>query len=143
VFGKSIGMRFHTAINKFCWQASVGRPISVWRTALHQRRPYLHVGDAVRAMHLILTWPTFDQELYNVVTSNATVNDIVEIIKGQIPDVRIELVDSPIMNQLSYTVLADKFRSKGFTFQGDLRSGVVETLDLLKALHERSAATQS
>ena len=143
VFGKSIGMRFHTAINKFCWQASVGQPISVWRTALHQRRPYLHVGDAVRAMHLILTWPTFDQELYNVVTANATVNDIVEIIKGQIPDVRIELVDSPIMNQLSYTVLADKFRSKGFTFQGDLRSGVVETLDLLKALHERSAATQS
>lgn len=143
VFGKSIGMRFHTAINKFCWQASVGQPISVWRTALHQRRPYLHVGDAVRAMHLILTWPTFDNELYNVVTANATVNDIVEIIKGQIPDVRIELVDSPIMNQLSYTVLADKFRSKGFTFQGDLRSGVVETLDLLKALHERSAATQS
>ena len=27
VFGKSIGMRFHTAINKFCWQASVGQPI--------------------------------------------------------------------------------------------------------------------
>ena len=85
VFGKSIGMRFHTAINKFCWQASVGQPISVWRTALHQRRPYLHVGDAVRAMHLILTWSRFDNELYNVVTSNATVNDIVEIIKGQIP----------------------------------------------------------
>ena len=139
VFGKSIGMRFHTAINKFCWQASVGQPISVWRTALHQRRPYLHVGDAVRAMHLILGWPSFDNQLYNVVTSNATVNDIVEIIKTQIPDVRIELVESKIMNQLSYTVLADKFRDKGFKFQGDLRSGVVETLDLLKALHGRGA----
>ena len=142
VFGKSIGMRFHTAINKFCWQASVGQPISVWRTALHQRRPYLHVGDAVRAMHLLLGWPKFDNQLYNVVTSNATVNDIVEIIKSQIPEVRIELVESKIMNQLSYTVLAEKFGAKGFKFQGDLRSGVIETLDLLKALHGRSTVRQ-
>ena len=94
-------------------------------------------------MHLILGWPRFDNELYNVVTSNATVNDIVEIIKGQIPEVRIELVDSKIMNQLSYTVLANKFRDRGFKFQGDLRSGVVETLDLLKALHGRSAVDQA
>jgi nucleoside-diphosphate-sugar epimerase len=140
VFGKSIGMRFHTAINKFCWQASVGQPISVWRTALHQRRPYLHVGDAVRAMHLLLGWQKFDNRLYNVVTSNATVNDIIEIIKTQVEDVRVELVDSKIMNQLSYTVLADRFAARGFKFQGDLRSGVVETLDLLKALHGRSVA---
>lgn len=139
VFGKSIGMRFHTAINKFCWQASVGLPISVWRTALHQKRPYLHVGDAVRAMHLILGWERFDGRIYNVVTSNATVNDIVEVVKSQIPETRIELVDSKIMNQLSYTVLADRFRQRGFKFQGDLRSGVIETLDLLKALHGRSA----
>ena len=139
VFGKSIGMRFHTAINKFCWQASVGQPISVWRTALHQRRPYLHVGDAVRAMHLILGWDRFDGQIYNVVTSNATVNDIVEILKDQIPDVRVDFVDSKIMNQLSYTVLAEKFRRRGFKFQGDLRSGVIETLDVLKALQNRRA----
>src|SRR5688572_21020931 len=139
VFGKSIGMRFHTAINKFCWQASVGQPISVWRTALHQRRPYLHVGDAVRAMHLILGWDRFDGQIYNVVTSNATVNDIVEILKDQIPDVRVDFVDSKIMNQLSYTVLAERFRRRGFKFQGDLRSGVIETLDLLKALQYRRA----
>lgn len=54
VFGKSVGMRFHTAINKFCWQASTARPITVWRTAMHQKRPYLHVSDAVRALHFIL-----------------------------------------------------------------------------------------
>ena len=26
IFGVSAGMRFHTAVNKFCWQASVGQP---------------------------------------------------------------------------------------------------------------------
>jgi nucleoside-diphosphate-sugar epimerase len=98
------------------------------------------VGDAVRAMHLLLSWGRFDRRIYNVVTTNAAVNDIVEILKTQVPDVRVDFVDSKIMNQLSYTVLADKFKAKGFKFQGDLRSGVIETLDLLKALHGRHAA---
>ena len=40
IFGPSVGMRFHTAVNKFTWQACLGQPITVWRTALHQRRPY-------------------------------------------------------------------------------------------------------
>ena len=140
VFGRSIGMRFHTAINKFCWQASVGVPITVWRTALHQKRPYLHVADAVGAMHFLLSWDRFDGGLYNVVTTNATVNDIVRILESRIPEVRVELVDSTIMNELSYTVLADKFKAKGFEFHGDLRSGVEDTLDLLKGLHSRHAS---
>jgi len=29
IFGTSVGMRFHTAINKFCWQAVMGQPITV------------------------------------------------------------------------------------------------------------------
>src|SRR5262249_21123127 len=44
IVGPSPGMRFHTAVNKFCWQAVVGEPLSVWRTALHQRRPYLDLS---------------------------------------------------------------------------------------------------
>ena len=47
IFGTSIGMRFHTAVNKFCWQAVMGQPLTVWKTALHQNRPYLDLGDAV------------------------------------------------------------------------------------------------
>jgi nucleoside-diphosphate-sugar epimerase len=29
IFGISPGMRIHTAINKFCWQAVIGQPITV------------------------------------------------------------------------------------------------------------------
>ena len=54
IFGTSIGMRFHTAINKFVWQACLGLPLTVWRTALHQRRPYLELGDAVRAIRFFI-----------------------------------------------------------------------------------------
>jgi len=44
IHGASTGMRFHTAVNKFIFQVKLGRPITVWRTALHQRRPYLSLN---------------------------------------------------------------------------------------------------
>ena len=80
IFGISVGMRFHTAVNKFIWQACLGQPITVWRTALNQKRPYLDLGDANRAIQFIIDKGLFDNSVYNVVTVNATVGDIVETI---------------------------------------------------------------
>ncbi len=37
ICGISPGMRFHAAISKFCFQASIGIPITVWKTALDQK----------------------------------------------------------------------------------------------------------
>jgi len=37
IHGSSAGMRFHTAVNKFLYQAKLGVPITIWRTALHQK----------------------------------------------------------------------------------------------------------
>ena len=41
ICGTSPGMRFHAAISKFCYQASIGQPLTVWETALKQKRPFL------------------------------------------------------------------------------------------------------
>ena len=46
IYGTSTGMRFHTAVNKFCWQASMGQPITIWKSAINQLRPYLDLNDA-------------------------------------------------------------------------------------------------
>jgi len=132
IYGTSIGMRFHTAVNKFVWQACLGEPITVWRTALQQKRPYLELGDADRALNFILRSDLFDGEVYNVLTDNATVGDIVEIIRKYVPDLSVKLVDSPIMNQLSYTVACEKFTARGFRFEGDLERGIRETVALLR-----------
>ena len=75
VYDTSVGMRFHTAINKFCWQASLGQPLGVWRTAMDQARPYLDLEDAVRAMLFVMRHDLFDARVYNVVTENATVRE--------------------------------------------------------------------
>ena len=134
IFGTSIGMRFHTAVNKFCWQAVMDQPITVWKTALHQKRPYLDLSDAIRAFYYIIDNDIFNNEIYNVLTVNATVNEICEIIKLGVPGAKIEFVDSAIMNQLSYTVSNQKFRDEGFKFNGNLRKGIYDTIKLFNGL---------
>jgi len=139
IFGSSPGMRFHTAVNKFCWQAVTGQPITVWRTAWHQERPYLDIGDGVEALIFILRRELFDGCTYNVVTLNATVGQIVEAIAAQVAKVRIEYVDSPIMNQLSYQVANDRFAGLGFDFRGRLQDGIGETVRLFEVLADANA----
>jgi len=136
IFGTSIGMRFHTAINKFCWQACVGQPITVWRTALNQKRPYLGLDDAVRALDFIIKTDRFDNQVYNVLTVNATVGEIVDTIRLHVPDTHVEYVDSRIMNQLSYEVSCDKFRSLGFEFKGSLTQGIYESIELIQGMRQ-------
>jgi len=131
IFGASAGMRFHTAVNKFCWQAVMGRPISVWRTAYDQKRPYLDLLDASRAIELIIKNNIFDGRVYNVLTNNSTVREVVDVIREFVPSIEVGFVDSKIMNQLSYEVLDNRFKSQGFISEGSLRRGIGETVSLL------------
>jgi UDP-glucose 4-epimerase len=132
IFGASPGMRFHTAVNKFCWQAAMGQPITVWSTAYDQKRPYLDLFDAARAIAFIIRKDLFDGRIYNVLTHNATVRQVVDTVREFVPDLQVSFVDSKIMNQLSYEVLCERFMEKGFTFAGDLRRGIGETIGLLQ-----------
>lgn len=132
IFGVSPGMRFHTAVNKFCWQAAMGRPLTVWRTAFEQRRPYLDLEDAIEAIAFVIARDLFDGRVYNVLTLNATVRHIVEAIRAAVPDVEVAFVDSPIMNQLSYEVSAERFADAGFVPTGDLQRGIDDTIGLLR-----------
>ena len=134
IFGTSIGMRFHTAVNKFCWQAVTQQPITVWTTALDQYRPYLGVGDCGRAIGHILEENLFNRELYNVVTDNYTVRHVIDEIQLHIPSLSIDFVDSPIMNQLSYHVQGKKFESTGWKPDDKLSEGISDTITLLGSL---------
>lgn len=131
IFGISEGMRFHTAVNKFVWQAVFDKPITVWRTALDQNRPYLDLKDAVRAFSFIIEKKLYDRQVYNVLTLNASVRQITDAIQAEKGQIKIEYVDSKIMNQLSYHVLNDKFAGLGFKFTGDLKASLRESIRLL------------
>ena len=134
IFGISPGMRFHTAVNKFCLQAVTGQPVTVWKTALHQRRPYLDLNDAVDAMAFMINRSMYDRRIYNVLTCNVTVDDILQIISQYVPDFKINFVDTAIMNQLSYHVSNERFRKMGFECKGDLENGIRQTIDMLNGV---------
>lgn len=130
IYGWSVGMRFHTAVNLFTWQAINGKPLTVYKTALEQKRPYLYLGDAIKAIKHVFYHDMFDQQTYNVLTGNHAVKDIVDTLK-QFRDVSVTYVDSPIMNQLSYETDGSKFKSTGWEPSGRLHEGMQETINHL------------
>lgn len=132
IFGVSPGMRFHTAVNKFCWQSVMGTPLTVWKTAYDQKRPYLYLDDCVRAIAFVIEKELWDGRVYNVVSENCTVRNVVDAIKLQIPTIGVSFVDHKIMNQLSYEVLNTRMEKLGFRSQNSLRKGIRETIKILE-----------
>src|SRR3990167_8843759 len=131
IYGMSPGMRFHTAVKKFCWQAAMGQELTVWETAMDQKRPYLCLRDAVRMICWIADKKLYGNGIYNVVSGNHTVKEIINIIKQKIPDLKIALVEHRIMNQLSYEVSNQKTLNTEFTYDGNIMREIDDTLKIL------------
>ena len=132
IFGISKGMRFHTAVNKFCWQSSIGESITVWRSSFNQKRPYLDIKDAFRVIIFVIKKNIFDGEIYNVATCNTTVKKILDIISKFSKKNKITFTSNKIMNQLSYEVNCEKIMKHGFKYKGNISKQIKSTLNLLK-----------
>jgi nucleoside-diphosphate-sugar epimerase len=137
IFGVSPGMRFHTAVNKFCWQAAMGQPIDVWSTAMDQQRPYLALSDAVDLLSRTVIESVYPGEVVNAVTCDSTVRDVLSAIEAAGWTTAVNLIDSAIMNALSYRTSVAKAHGLGYKFSGSLEVDVAETLQLLGGFSRR------
>jgi nucleoside-diphosphate-sugar epimerase len=131
VCGISPGARFNTTVNRLCWQGVMGQPMTVWRTAQFQKRPYLTIQDAVDAIIHIIKKELFDGNIYNVLTQNMTINDLLDIICNLLAQVEISYVDSEIINQLSYEVSNKRFKDTGFRFRGSVEKSIQNVIQTL------------
>ena len=134
ISGVSKGIRFHTAVNKFCLNASLNEKIHVYKTALHQFRPYLSVVDSFQTFKFTIENNFFENDIFNVLTGNFTVNQILQKIRKFKRNISIEYVNAPIMNQLSYHVDDSKIKYHGLKMKGNLEEDVKNTLKLLHNL---------
>jgi len=134
IFGPSPGMRFHTAVNKFVFFAVTGRALTVWSDAVELVRPYLALEDGVAAIEFMLERPEAAGQVYNVVTLNATLDQVIDTVRSNIPSVEIEYTKTRLLNQVSYHVDDKKIRELGFSYSGNLADGVKETFDLLRGV---------
>ncbi len=131
IFGVSRGMRFHTAINKFCYQAAFKQPLTIWKENYEQKRPYLGLDDFIIAFNIISKNKNYWNQIYNVLTENYTTKEIVEIIKSIANDIKINFVDTPLLNQYNYEVSQNKIIQLGYKPTNDLKNEMVKTLKLL------------
>ena len=125
-------MRFHTAVNKFCLDASLGNNITVYKTALHQFRPYLSLEDAFRVFKFTIENDFFKNDIFNALSENCTVKNILDKIKKYKKNITVKFVSSPIMNQLSYHVDKKKLTKEGLHLKGKIETDIKNTLKILR-----------
>lgn len=133
IVGASSGMRFHTAVNKFCLAVRFNRPIPVWKSAFNQYRPYLSLRDATKTLiFFINNKQLFNNEIYNIVTNNYTVSEILLKIKKIFKkNLKINFVNSKIMNQLSYKVNGAKIKELGLNLSNKIDLDINNTKNFL------------
>jgi nucleoside-diphosphate-sugar epimerase len=132
IVGMSSGMRFHTAVNSFCLSAALNEKIKIYKTALNQYRPYLSLSDAFKVFKFCIEKNFFENDIYNVVSNNFTVNQIIEKIKKIKKNATTILVNSTIMNKLSYHVDKKKLQNKGLFLNSNLNRDIYNTLKLFR-----------
>jgi nucleoside-diphosphate-sugar epimerase len=129
IFGTSIGMRFHTAINKFCFQAYFNQPLTVWKDNYNQVRPYLGLGDLYYTLISFLKSQTGWNDIYNTISENKSTEDIINII-NKYRSIQINFVTTPLLNQYSYNVSNDKILPF-YTPVQHIKDGIIETINTL------------
>ena len=135
IVGYSMGMRFHTAVNKFCYHAIMHKPITVWKTAMDQYRPYLSLDDSFTTLKFIIEKNYFDNNIHNVCSNNYTVRQIISFIKTNKKKIFIKFTNSKIMNQLSYKVISKNDLMKKIKLKGEIKSDIKKIFYFFKAIH--------
>ncbi|SVE17494.1 uncharacterized protein METZ01_LOCUS470348, partial [marine metagenome] len=136
IAGVSKGIRFHTAVNKFCFNAALNENITVYKTALHQYRPYLSLKDAFQVFKFCIDNNFFKNDIYNALSGNFTVNQILKKIRKIKKKIKITFVKSKIMNQLSYHVDDTKLKNEGLKLNSNLEKDIKDTLNLFNYLKQ-------
>lgn len=137
IAGISPGMRFHTAVNKFCFDAIVNRRVTVWDGALDLARPYLSTTDAKSAFVLAATNEGL-RGTYNLTTCNLTVREILAKIEGIIGSTfETGIVPSPYQVEKNYFVDSTKIQKAGLKSKNTIDQEIKDTVGILGGLIAR------
>ena len=134
VYGYSPRMRFDLVINRMTHDAWKNNLVNLLRDGT-QRRPTLHIKDAIRAMHFMLKKDKkfINKEIFNVGgdNNNIVIKDIVTKIKKIFKrKIRVKFYGSK--DHRSYFVSFKKINSIGFKTKYNPDDGIKEILKNLK-----------
>ena len=132
ISGFSSGMRFHTAVNKFCLNTILGIKIPIWGKSTNLYRPYLSLKDASKVINFIINKNIFPRDIFNVLSENKTVSEILNIIKKNKFKPKIKYVKSRILNQDSYKISKKKIEKLGVKLNCKIEHDIKNILQKLK-----------
>ena len=137
ISGVSKGMRFHTAINKFCFNCVLGKPLPLWKGMTNIPRPYLSLKDAFAVVKFTLEKNFFRNDIYNILSQNLTLASIIKIFKKNKIKVKVKYHKSRLINQYPFMVSNKKFSSVAFSLKSKIAEDIKLTLKQFKYLrHE-------
>ena len=135
ISGVSKGMRFHTAINKFCLFVSLKKPLPIWKSMMNKPKPYLSLKDAFKVFKYTIEKNFFTNDIYNILSENLTLKQIITIFNKHTKKTKIKYENSKLINQYAYKVSDKKFTKKAFKLRSKIRSDIKDTLKLLKGIN--------
>jgi len=134
ISGVSKGMRFHTAINKFCLNCSLGLPLPFWRGMDNKPKPYLSLRDAFSVIKFTLEKNFFNNDTYNILSQNLTLKKIKKYFRKYKRKVKIKYQKSRLINQYPYTISNRKFNLEAFRLKSKISNDIKSTLKQFKYL---------
>ena len=132
ISGVSKGMRFHTAINKFCLYSVLGKPLPIWKSMMNKPRPYLSLRDAFKVIKFTIENNFFNNETFNIFSENLTLKKIIGYFKKYKKTIKIKYVKSKLVNQYSYRVSNEKFTRKALLLKSNIYHDIKLTLKMFR-----------
>ena len=127
VYGVAERMRFDLTVNEFTRDLWDGRTLDVYGEQFW--RPYVHVGDAARAIALVLTARP-ESRVFNVGHSDENYRklDLVELVRERLPEAEVRFVQRD-EDPRDYRVSFERIRSElGFDPLMRVPDGVAEVI---------------
>ena len=132
ISGVSKGMRFHTAINKFCLYSVLGKPLPIWKSMMNKPRPYLSLRDAFKVIKFTIENNFFNNETFNILSENLTLKKIIGYFKKYNKGIKIKYGNSKLVNQYSYRVSNEKFTRKALILKSNIYHDIKFTLKMFR-----------
>ena len=132
ISGVSKGMRFHTAINKFCLYSVLGKPLPIWKSMMNKPRPYLSLRDAFKVIKFTIENNFFNNETFNILSENLTLKKIIGYFKKYKKTIKIKYEKSELVNQYSYRVSNEKFTRKALLLKSNIYHDIKFTLKMFR-----------
>jgi len=136
ISGVSKGMRFHTAVNKFSLHAALGKALPIWKSMMNKPKPYLSLKDAFNVIKYTVEKDFFKNDVYNVLSQNLTLKQIISFFKLHKKNIRIKLTNATLINQYAYKISNLKFTNEAFMLKSKIKYDIKNTLKLLKGIND-------